>query len=118
MTLIAVILAVFAGMYAFRYDDGVTKTDLAKAGTKTLEVAAVQYRLKFGAYPAKLNDLVTPPNGPPFVEPGTTNDPWGRPYRYDPAGPKNEGKKPDIWTTGHDGELLGNWPEPKDWWEW
>jgi hypothetical protein len=117
VTLIMVILAGFAGMYVFRYDDGENKSDLSKAGTKVLETGAVQYRLKFGEYPRKLEDLANPPDGPPFVDSGALLDQWGRPYQYDSTGPRNQGKKPDIGTTGSDGELLGNWPEPRHWWE-
>jgi hypothetical protein len=37
-------------------------------------------------------------------------DPWGRPYNYDPNGPRNNGNKPDIWAVAPDGALIGNWP--------
>jgi hypothetical protein len=40
-------------------------------------------------------------------------DPWGKPYSYDPAGPKNAGLKPDIWSAGGGKVLIGNWPAPK-----
>jgi hypothetical protein len=109
VTLIVVLIAIFAAMFGFRYDDGVNKTDLAKAGAKTLETAVICYRLKFGKNPAKLDDLGNPPDGSPYVDPGALNDPWGQPYQYDPAGPRNQGEKPDIWTTGSDGKLIGNW---------
>jgi hypothetical protein len=99
--------------------DRYQKDDEAKANSKTLETGAESYRLKFGEYPSKLSDLVNPPDGgQPFVDASAINDPWGRPYQYDPAGPRNEGKKPDIWTTGHDGKPIGNWREPRHWWEW
>jgi Type II secretion system (T2SS), protein G len=105
-------------MYVFRYDDGDNMSDLAKAGTKVLETGVVQYYLKFGEYPRKLEDLVNPPDGPPLVDSGALLDQWDRSYQYDPTGPRYHGKKPDIWTTGPDGELLGNWPEPRHWWDW
>ena len=115
---IITLLCVFAGMYVFRYDDGENKTDLARAGTKTLEIGVISYRQKFGEYPRKLDELVNPPDGPPFVEPSAILDQWSRPYQYDPTGPRNQGRKPDIWTIGHDGKPIGNWPEPRHWWDW
>jgi general secretion pathway protein G len=116
-TLIAALIVLFVAMFVFRYDDGDNKSDLARAGSKTLETGAIMYRQKFGENPKKLDNLVSPPDGSPFVEPSAILDPWGRPYQYDPAGPRNEGKRPDIWTTGSDGKQIGNWPQPRRWWD-
>lgn len=36
-------------------------------------------------------------------------DPWGQPYQYDPNGPRNQGRSPDIWSAGPKGnEQIGN----------
>jgi hypothetical protein len=35
-------------------------------------------------------------------------DPWGESYGYDPAGPRNGGKHPDIWLELPGGP-VGNW---------
>ena len=40
-------------------------------------------------------------------------DPWGKPYRYDPKGKRNGGKRPDIWAVHPDKTEIGNWPEQK-----
>lgn len=36
--------------------------------------------------------------------------PWKKPYKYDAAGPKNNGTKPDIWAVTPKGTIIGNWP--------
>ncbi len=38
-------------------------------------------------------------------------DPWKKPYQYDPAGPKNKGSKPDLWTATPEKKVIGNWKE-------
>jgi general secretion pathway protein G len=112
----AAIVTLFLVMYVFRYDDGGGKSGYAKAGITTLTTAVKMYKTKFGENPAQLKDLLEPPDGPPIVEPSGILDPWGRPYQYDPTGPRNQGKQPDIWTVGHDRQLIGNWPE-RHWWD-
>jgi general secretion pathway protein G len=86
------------------------ENDLAKAGAKTLTIGVKSYQLRYESYPARLDQLVQPPDGGPFVLPGALLDPWGRPFQYDPAGPRNHGKQPDIWTVTPKGEVIGNWP--------
>ena len=39
------------------------------------------------------------------------DDPWKKPYQYDPSGPRNNGRRPDIWTVAPDGLEIGNWPK-------
>jgi hypothetical protein len=38
-------------------------------------------------------------------------DPWGQPFRYDPAGPRNNGKRPDMWCVvpQEPTTLIGYW---------
>lgn len=93
----------------------------ARTAVEQLTVAVGAYKLAVEQYPAKLEDLTQPPGKrKPFVEKENLTDPWGRPYRYDPKGPRNEGQKPDIWSDGPDGkgEVIGNWqgekPKGKD----
>ena len=117
--LVAVGLAIAAFLFLFIVaivfygnvgDD--TKDGQAKSGVMTLTHAVTAYALKYDEYPAKLWDLVDPPDGAsPFVVRDAIIDPWQRPYQYDPIGPRNNGEQPDIWTTGHDGQLIGNWPK-------
>jgi len=86
----------------------------AQADLATLTVACSAYKIKFGQFPEKLDQLLTPPQGPPIIEPGfDLKDPWGHNYQYDRAGKHHDGKKPDIWLTVPGGEKLGNWMEAK-----
>ena len=51
------------------------------------------------------------PKGGPWLEDrDALKDPWNVPFMYDRTGPRNNGRKPDIWTKGPDGVELGNWP--------
>jgi hypothetical protein len=76
---------------------------------KHLTIAADAFKAKHGSYPAALSELTSAPVPRP-PEPGELIDPWGRPYQYDPSGPKNEGKRPDIWAVTPSGEVIRNWP--------
>jgi hypothetical protein len=70
------------------------------------------YKLNNGEYPTSLQALLQqqPRGGQPFLGGrGDLLDPWGKPMQYDPSGPNNGGKRPDIWTNGPKGK-IGNWP--------
>ena len=88
------------------------REDLASAMAKTLTTAAVAFKLRYGSWPEKLDELINPPDGRPFIEKESLIDPWERPFQYDPKGKKNEGLAPDIWSLGprhKDGAIIGNW---------
>src|SRR5262249_26055825 len=91
----------------------------AKADIRTITVALQAFEVQFGTRPDALAQLTTPPAGRPFIEPtkDSLTAPWGRPYKYDPAGPKNGGLKPDVWSEGPDPndktKIIGNWPMGK-----
>jgi general secretion pathway protein G len=106
---IIVILVGLGGVYVFRsYEDA--KKDAARITAGNLAAAAQQYQLRYNAYPENLQQLVQPPEGQPFVEPNALRDPWGNAFQYDPAGPRNNGLKPDVWAIAPDGTQCGNWP--------
>ena len=87
-----------------------TKTDVARLEILSLTKAAETYKIKRGNYPEKLADLKTAG----YVEPkATLLDPWGKRYQYDPAGKRNGGQKPDIWTEDPDKNEIGNWQPVK-----
>src|SRR5262245_10925474 len=87
-----------------------TKTDVARLEILSLTKAAETYKIKRGNYPEKLADL----KAVGYVEPkATLLDPWGKRYQYDPAGKRNGGKKPDIWTEDPDKNEIGNWQPDK-----
>jgi hypothetical protein len=89
--------------------EGDSKTDRASLTTKALEMASKAFHVKNDKYPEKLEDLVT--GDRPFYEGGENSliDPWGSKSQYDPKGPKNGGKMPDIWTVTPDKKTIGNW---------
>jgi hypothetical protein len=91
------------------------KRDVAQQKAKgDLSTACKTYKLKHGEYPAQLADLLQGRDGyPAYLESEEALiDPWNQQYRYDPAGPRNNGNQPDIWTVNPDtGEELGNWPK-------
>lgn len=106
---ILVVLAGVSSVYVFRYLED-SKVGAAKAGAATLAKAAQTYEIQFGQLPESLQQLVQPPDGrKPFVEPDALNDPWGKPFQYDPAGAHNHALKPDVWTTTPEGVQIGNW---------
>src|SRR5262245_23384393 len=82
------------------------KIEAAKARVKILTDAVEVYHFKHGQYPPKLQALVDAK----FVMPEAVIDPWKKEYKYDPAGKKNQGKRPDIWTVTPDKKTIGNWP--------
>ena len=75
----------------------------------SLTKAAEAYKIAYGAYPVTLQAMVYPPGGKPYVEAEHLLDPWAKPYYYDASGPRNQGKRPDIWCETPDGEVIGNW---------
>ncbi len=68
------------------------------------------YRLRVGAYPSSLDDLLQLPAGTtgntwrgPYVDSGDKlKDAWGQPFRYKAPGVKNSGRY-DLWSAGKDG---------------
>jgi hypothetical protein len=64
-------------------------------------------------YPIKIEELIEGKNPQLAGGQKTITDPWGKKFQYDPKGPKNQGKKPDIWTETPDKKIIGNWPEEK-----
>jgi len=86
------------------------KVDQARAAVRSLTTAAKTFNLKQGKYPATLKELEK--SG--YVTAPLPKDPWGNPYQYDPKGPRNGGRMPDIWAETPDKKEIGNWPDPKE----
>jgi general secretion pathway protein G len=108
---IIVILAGIGGTYAFRaYEDA--KVSEAQIKANAIAGAAQRFMVKYDRYPNDLNELAQPPSGgTPFMAAEDLNDPWGKPYQYDPAGPRNNGQKPDVYTTSPKNEVIGNFKQ-------
>jgi hypothetical protein len=87
------------------------KVGMAKTGAKAIASALEQYYANNIELPPSLEALTQKqPNGlPAFFTPDKLLDPWNKPYQYDPQGPKNQGLRPDVWTTTPGGVEVGNW---------
>ena len=88
------------------------QADQARTVVRALSSGLEIYRVRYGEYPATLQALVDAK----YVDAklNSTVDPWGNKYRYDVKGPRNGGRKPDIWAEAPDKTIIGNWPAPKD----
>jgi hypothetical protein len=86
------------------------KIEMAKVDIQSLTKAVEFFKMKSGVWPANLKSL----SDAGYIEPGKLlKDPWGNDYEYDRKGPKNGGKKPDIWLVTPDKQKIGNWPQEK-----
>lgn len=83
------------------------KVARAREQAVALTVAVERYRSQTGRFPGRLEVLAE--GKPALVDLADLLEPWGHEYRYDPAGEKNGGKRPDIWTVMRDGQVIGNW---------
>lgn len=101
------VLALLGGAYGYltfgskAFDPVAT----AKLDVKAIEKAAVAYCIKSGEFPPNLDALVSAGS----LDSSATRDPWKNAYQYDPAGKKNKGARPDIWTVSPSREVIGNW---------
>jgi hypothetical protein len=88
---------------------------VARQQVKLLTQAAAIYELNSGRRPKKLSDLakVQPGGGKAIIKASALKDPWGKPFQYDPKGPKNGGDKVDVWTVTPGGKTIGNWQAKK-----
>src|SRR5262245_41229089 len=97
-----VLFSVGHGLY---YLDHKHKNDQTIADLQFLDTVAQTYRANRGKYPDALHDLNDYIDG----SERELRDPWGRLYDYDRKGPRNGGKRLDIWTVSPSGEQIGNW---------
>jgi general secretion pathway protein G len=115
MLIVVAIIVVLAGTGGFFLMGALSeaKVDLARTQAKgTLTNACQAYSLKRGQFPESLQQLLQQDakGGPYLDDPAAIIDPWGQPFQYDRSGPRNNNRKPDIWTKGPDGADIGNWP--------
>jgi hypothetical protein len=91
-------LAVFLTLLGCRVGDGDSKVSDARIKVKMLTRCCEEFEVINGAWPPSLDALAAPQpkGGAAFVFPDYLIGPWGEPYHYDPAGPRNNGKRPDI----------------------
>jgi hypothetical protein len=107
---IAVVMAIVGPpLAAFTvWPSAAEEADLAQ--TKLLADACQYYHLDNGEYPPDLETLAKPrPDGAKaFINAGALKSKTGGAFKYDPAGPKNQGLKPDVWV-GTNNSKIGNW---------
>ena len=107
---IIVMLAGIGGYYFVQsYED--SKRSAAKVQVKVLTEAAEAYYLSNSSYPPSLQALLVqdPQGGGPYLKTQEALiDPWKNPYQYNPSGPNNSGRQPDIWANSPAGQ-IGNW---------
>ena len=90
----------------------VTRTRLA---LKNLEKAVAAYKSSQAVLPESLEALTqTQPGGSgPLLPASALNDPWGRPFHYEPSKLHPETDQPLIWSEGgspgEPGSKIENW---------
>jgi hypothetical protein len=110
-TLIVFGMTIYVGSSFWPEKATYSLTKKARFEIHMLTRAVEEYKARFGSYPKSLDALAYPPDGdqPRLDSEKALLDPWERPYAYDPTGPRNRGRRPDVWTVTPDGELIGNW---------
>lgn len=83
------------------------KASAARVQIKAIARALQIYKLKSGKFPSSLSALTEGKNA--ILKENDLYDPWENPYLYDPTGPRNESKMPDVWTRTPEGVIIGNW---------
>lgn len=99
--IIGLLIATVGGPIAQALFQG-TKTRI-KADIKDLETHIKMYKNTHFRYPDSLEDLLSPPDGPPYLEQPAV-DPWGNEYFYEPP---TDGSNFIVGTLGLDGEIGG-----------
>jgi hypothetical protein len=106
---VAKVLADFGPFKALRQQ----QEAVARIKALTIATALQAYKVQHNKYPDDLETLVK--GEKPFLEASAIKDPWGKAFKYDPAGPEHKGAKPDVWTVTPEGKTIGNWEEtPKE----
>ena len=109
LLLVMVIIAILATVLVPRVVNrvGQAKNTKAQADLATLKQAITAFDIDNGAYPTKLDDLITNPGNLPHWEKTLDKnslplDPWGRPYIY--RCPGSNGTDFDLLSGGPDGQ--------------
>ena len=122
LVIIGVLAALIVPNVLDRADDA--RVTAARTDVGRLMQALKLYKLDNQRYPtqeqglqalvAKPNAGPVPPNWKPYVD-KLPNDPWGRPYQYNPAVRNPNTGIPLIWSDGPDpgkeGGKIRNWVE-------
>jgi hypothetical protein len=108
-------IVVVVGIVRYYYLAQLNKSEDTKAKaqitviSKAVEVYVIEHE---GQRPDALEALLVQDAagfGPYLEGAESITTPWGGMYQYDPNGPNNGGRKPDVWVNGPRG-TIGNWP--------
>ena len=91
-----------------------SKLTNAQSMVESIDTYCFLYAFDRGEYPKSLDDLVNYSRFQDARRDANFSDPWGNRIQYDPTGPRNDGVKPDIWTTNPSGKIIGNWQRRSD----
>jgi general secretion pathway protein G len=109
---IIVALAGVGGFYLLGALGGAEK-DVARTQCKgPLQTAVQTYYVNNHQWPSSLSVLLNKDangKGPYLEDQNAIIDPWQKPYQYNAAGTRNNGRRPDISTIAPDGTEIGNW---------
>jgi general secretion pathway protein G len=118
LLLVLTILAILAGIVLPRMTGSTERARVTAAQTQvsTLGTALGAYEVDNGAYPRGregLQALMVRPRDAqnwhgPYMEKDIPMDPWGHPYVYECPGKRNPSGY-DLYATGPDGTVYGNW---------
>jgi len=112
MLIVVAIIVILAGVGTFYIlpQFNKAKKDTAKIKAHEVAKALKTYYTNHGEFPTSLDALVNKDAvGGPYIAPDGLVDSWGKQYQIDVSGPNHNGAEPDVYTTGPDGEILGNW---------
>jgi general secretion pathway protein G len=118
LLLVLTILAILAGIVLPRMTGSTERARVTAAQTQisTLGTALGAYEVDNGFYPRGregLEALMQKPRDAnnwhgPYMEKDIPLDPWGHPYVYECPGKRNPSGY-DLYATGPDGTVYGNW---------
>jgi general secretion pathway protein G len=115
MLIVVAIIVILAGIGTFyllpQFEQ--SKVGVARAGAYNIEKAVITYYKDHDQYPTDPSLLCQKDQAGygPYIPQDALLDPWGKMYTIDPSGSisGNGGAKPDVYTTGPNGQTIGNW---------
>jgi general secretion pathway protein G len=111
MLIVVAIIVMLAGISAYSYMSYLegAREKTAKIQITQLEEAVMDYNVDNGTMPDSLQILTQSEGGRHAkIEAKQLNDPWGKPYAYEPNNLSPTGK-PRISTTSPGGLPISNW---------
>jgi general secretion pathway protein G len=111
MLVVVAIIVMLAGLGTWGYMRYLETARLQKAKMDCVHIsqAVEAYNLETGQFPSTLQELTQPVAGrKAFLEQNQLQDPWGKPYNFDPNQQSATGK-PKVFTIPPGGQEINNW---------